>query len=254
MGTENQPVAETKRWVELAKAGQAHFEDYLSRLSDADLDGPSDLDGWTRKHVIAHFGYNAQALRRLANWAHTGEKTLMYESTDQRGEEIEKGSKLSAAELRELVPSAAKSLFEGWDMLTDEEWLHPILTAQGRTTPVNDTPWMRNREAWVHAIDLANGASFAEVPAEVVGRLVGEIYGQWTQRESVGDVTLRLTDAPDGVPATYGDVDAAGKVVVEGPIAGVARWATGRGAEPGAPITATRDGAQIDTPEPPRWL
>jgi 2-keto-4-pentenoate hydratase/2-oxohepta-3-ene-1,7-dioic acid hydratase in catechol pathway len=46
-------------------------------LSDEDLDLATALGGWTRQHLLAHVGYNAQALRRLASWARTGKRSPM---------------------------------------------------------------------------------------------------------------------------------------------------------------------------------
>ena len=41
--------------------------------------------GWSRRHVVAHVGYNARALTRLVEWAKTGIETPMYASADQSG-------------------------------------------------------------------------------------------------------------------------------------------------------------------------
>ena len=41
------------------RRGTAYFSRKLAELSDDDFDAPSLLPGWTRRHVIAHVGFNA---------------------------------------------------------------------------------------------------------------------------------------------------------------------------------------------------
>ena len=55
-----------------ARRGTAFFARQLGELPDDELDGPSLLPGWTRRHLVAHVGYNAQAIARLVQWASTG--------------------------------------------------------------------------------------------------------------------------------------------------------------------------------------
>jgi len=52
----------------------------IDRLSDEDLADPTELDGWTGRHLVAHVAANAEALLNLVHWARTGEETLMYSS------------------------------------------------------------------------------------------------------------------------------------------------------------------------------
>lgn len=47
------------------RRGTAFFARKVTELSDADFDEPSRLPGWSRRHLIAHVGYNARALTRL---------------------------------------------------------------------------------------------------------------------------------------------------------------------------------------------
>jgi maleylpyruvate isomerase len=76
-------------------------------LADADLDADTLLDCWTRKHLIAHDGYNAAALCRLLDWAATGVETPMYDSTEQRAREIK--------EVRRAAGRGAVALTTGAD-------------------------------------------------------------------------------------------------------------------------------------------
>ncbi|MGH3391123.1 MAG: maleylpyruvate isomerase N-terminal domain-containing protein, partial [Actinomadura sp.] len=147
--------AAPERELDWMREGTAVFTARLTGLSDDDLDAPTPLPGWTRRHVVAHMGYNARALLRLVHWARTGEQTQMYESRAARDAEIEDGAlTLSPAELRELTLGSAAELTKALDGLSDEHWRTEITTGMGRAVPATEIPWMRCREVWVHAVDL----------------------------------------------------------------------------------------------------
>src|SRR5438105_774245 len=71
---------------------------------------PSALPGWMRRHVLAHVGYNALALQRLAAWARTGEPHPMYGSTGQCASEIAEGATWDGPRLRAFVADTAARL------------------------------------------------------------------------------------------------------------------------------------------------
>ena len=127
-----------------ARRGTAYFGQRLAELSDAALDGETALDGWTRRHLVAHVGYNAAALCRLVDWAATGVETPMYDSTEQRGREIEEGATLNPAALRNLFTHTVARLDEKWRHLPAAAWDAQVRTAQGRTVPATETAWMRS--------------------------------------------------------------------------------------------------------------
>jgi maleylpyruvate isomerase len=143
-------------------------------LSDDDFDAPTLLPGWTRRHLLAHIHYNAEALRRLVSWARTGAESRMYASTEQRNAEIEAGSKLPVAQMRTMVHGSAKALAADLDALPEPAWRNEVVTAQGRTVPATEIVWMRTREVAVHAVDLAAGADFADLPADLVRALIDD--------------------------------------------------------------------------------
>lgn len=144
---------------------------FFDAVSDCDLDRPSALPGWTRRHVVAHVAYNAHALVRLLHWARTGEETPMYASREARDREIEEGAKDPA--LRELYATARDELAEA--IRVTESWDALIVTAQGRTVPASEIPWMRTREVWIHAVDLDAGATFEQFPDALVDALIDDV-------------------------------------------------------------------------------
>jgi uncharacterized protein (TIGR03083 family) len=147
-----------------ARRGTAFFARKLNELSDAELDAGTLLPGWTRRHVVAHVGYNARAIARLIEWAATGVETPMYSSPEARNHEIEFGATLSPIALRHLFDHSAVHLNVEWRDLPADAWHHKVKTAQGRTVPAEETAWMRTREVWMHAVDLDNGATFTDIP------------------------------------------------------------------------------------------
>lgn len=233
-----------------ARRGTAFFARKLNELSDADLDGASLLPGWTRRHVTAHIGYNARAIARLVEWAGTGVETPMYASTSVRDHEIDFGATLSPIALRNLFDHSAVHLNVEWRDLPADAWHHTVRTIQGREVPATETVWMRTREVWVHAVDLHNGATFADIPAPVFARLLKDITGAWHARGTDTGLLVKVTDQPAAM--IFGDTDAESPLIISGTLAAVAQWATGRGT---SGVTATGNGAtREDTPAAPKWI
>ncbi|WP_104061397.1 maleylpyruvate isomerase family mycothiol-dependent enzyme [Arthrobacter sp. 4R501] len=231
-----------------ARRGTAFFARTLNELTDAELDGDSLLPGWTRRHVAAHIGYNARAIARLIEWAATGVETPMYASSDVRDHEISFGATLSPIALRNLFDHSAVHLNVEWRDLPAQAWHHQVRTAQGRIVPASETVWMRTREVWTHAVDLDNGASFADIPEPVLERLLQDITGAWKTRGTDTGLLINIT----GTDLTSGDTTAQNPTLITGTLPGVTQWATGRGTHA---VTATHNGTQLDeAPAAPQWI
>ncbi|MEE9095900.1 maleylpyruvate isomerase family mycothiol-dependent enzyme [Pseudarthrobacter phenanthrenivorans] len=230
-----------------ARRGTAFFARKLNELSDAELDGGTRLPGWTRRHVVAHVGYNARAIARLVEWAATGVETPMYPSPEARNHEIDFGATLSPIALRHLFDHSAVHLNVEWRDLPSDAWHHKVKTAQGRTVPAEETVWMRTREVWMHAVDLDNGASFSDIPAPVLERLIKDITGAWHTRGT--DTGLLVT--VDGTDLAFGDAGTADPTIITGPLPAVVEWAAGRG---NSGVTATGPGTTEGTPAAPKWI
>ena len=225
------------------RRGTAFFARKVTELSDADFDEPSLLPGWSRRHLLAHVGYNARALTRLVQWANTGVETPMYDSPAARDAEIDFGATLPVRALRHLNDHAAISLDVEWRDSPDAAWEATVRTAQGREVPARETVWMRTREVWLHAIDLANGARFSDVPEPVLARLLRDITGTWRARGTDAGLVV----AVDGWADRLGDLESEDPAIVSGELPDLVRWASGRG---DTGVTAST--GEI-TPAP-RWL
>ncbi|MFI9590333.1 maleylpyruvate isomerase N-terminal domain-containing protein [Nonomuraea sp. NPDC052265] len=175
----------------LLDTGTAYF---LDRLRAAGLDRPSALPGWTGRHVAAHVSANANALGRLARWARTGEKALMYASARARDAEIEELALLPSDELGELVRTTAAELRAVLGVGTAGQWAARVRTAQGREVAAAEVVWMRTREVWVHGADL--GGRFEDFPDALVDGLIEDVVGTWDARGQGPWMTLRATDRP----------------------------------------------------------
>jgi maleylpyruvate isomerase len=112
---------------------------------------------------------------------------------------------------------------------------------------------MRTREVWMHAVDLANGATFNDIPAPVLERLLEDITGAWKARGTDAGLLIKVT----GTDLTFGDTTSASPVVVSGPLAAAVAWAAGRGAHGvTATAAATGPGGAVtnEVPAAPKWI
>lgn len=225
---------DARRWALLGT------ELMLKAAADLDDDGfaaPSALPGWSRAHVAAHVAANAEALSHLVHWAATGEPTPMYASPEERSAGIERGRVLAAAELTAWLRGSADALETGTAALREDQWRAQVVTAQGRPVPATEVPWLRSREVCVHAVDLANGVSFADLPADFLTALCDDVV---TRRAAAPGPAVSLR-AP-AVGATW-DLPGEGEAaLVTGELYDIAAYLTGRDA--GRP---TADGTSAPT-------
>ncbi|GAB2680777.1 maleylpyruvate isomerase family mycothiol-dependent enzyme [Thalassiella azotivora] len=254
------PLTDSRRWV---RDGTELLLGVLDRVDDHDLDGATALPGWTGRHLVAHVAANAEALVRLATWARTGVETPMYDSPGQRDADIRTGATLPPSRLRAWVRESAKELDAAFDALDaaggpgtgpgggDSPWQAPVRTAQGRTVPATQVPWLRAREVMVHAVDLAvldrtGGPGYADLPVGFLTALVADVA---TKRSAGPGPALVL--APDGATPTTAVQGDGEPVTVTGPLPALAAWLTGRSA---TSTLAVRTADGTDLPDLPRWL
>jgi maleylpyruvate isomerase len=147
----------------------------VDSLSEADWDVATELPGWRRREVLAHVHRNAEALCNLATWASTGVETPMYPDFSTRDRDIASTAALPAAEIAELVTASAERLDGMLDALEEAHWAAEVRTAQGRTVPASEVPWMRCREVGIHAVDLGAGVGFDDLPSGMVDALARDI-------------------------------------------------------------------------------
>lgn len=233
------------------RLGTAFFRRALSQVNDQGLDVPTTLPGWTRRHLAAHVGYNAQAIARLVQWAATGIENCMYDSPTARSEEIELGATLSPAALRNLCEHTAIDLDARWRDLPDKSWTSTVVTAQGRHVRASETLWMRSREVWLHATDLASGQNVQDIPHSVLDRLLADVFTTWTKRGTANDLAVVVQAGNGTVMREYGDPALAG-TVLQGCLPDLVEWATGRSSE--TEQSSSLRWVTGDAGPAPRWI
>jgi len=193
----------------------------VQSLRETDLAGDSSLRGWTLGHLLTHIARNADALCNLLHWARTGVETPMYTSKQQRNDDIRLGAtRPGDVVLTDVVDSAAR-LRGAMDGLAPADWNHDVVTAQGRTIPATQVPWLRLREVAIHHVDL--GASFDDVAPRLVAALLDDVTN--SIRTKPGWPSLRI-ETVEGETIETGSPT----VNVKGAQAHLLAWLTGRSA------------------------
>lgn len=237
-------LVQAHRWTE---HGTELLDEQISTLSEAASQEPSALPGWSRKALIAHVSGNAEALRRLVRWAHTGEETPMYSSPQQRLADIDSGDSKSVAELRGWFGRSARDLAHGMDHLPAASWSNEVLTGQGRTVPATFIPWLRAREVMVHAVDLRTGLTFDDLPVDFLAALGADVVA----RRNAAAVAARpsATLIADDVSMSFHLEGTDQPRTFHGELAAVASYLTGR--SDGRDLTSHGGAA---APQLPPWL
>lgn len=171
-GQPERTVEDARRWVTI---GTRLFTEALHGADDDVLGRPSLLPEWRRSQVVGHVAANADALGNLIRWAQTGVETPMYASPEQRLADIQRSATLPAASLHAWLARSAQELDAGMDALTPEEWQATVVTAQGRTVPATELPWLRAREVCVHVVDLDLGVGFEDLPHDFLRALAADV-------------------------------------------------------------------------------
>lgn len=171
----------------------------------------------------------------------------MYASPEQRDADITDGARRPAGELRAWVASSADALAGDLATLPEPAWDAQVITAQGITRSAAEIPWMRAREVFVHAVDLACGADFADQPAAFLGALLDDVTAR---REAVGTGPALVVSATD-TGARWQVAGAGAPTAVSAPLAVLAAWLTGR---PASSASAASASALRDAPALPPWL
>lgn len=182
-------LTDSLRWVQ---QGTSLCNVAVAGLPDAGFAEPSGLPGWSRAHLVAHLAANAAALRNLARWAATGNETPMYASPDERAQGIAEGATRPPAALRTWSTQEAAALDRDLRLLSPGHWERTIRTAQGSEIPATEIPWLRAREVMVHAVDLATGITFADLPADFLVALEADIRAK--RGDDVPDAAGNLAD------------------------------------------------------------
>jgi maleylpyruvate isomerase len=207
---------------------------------DDDWATPSLLPGWTRAHVVAHLGLNAAAMSRALRGLVADEDDdaprTMYDSDEQRADDIELLAAQDPSELRATLMAETTILQEALDAVPDDRWESRIeRTPGGRTMRAGSFPGMRWRELEIHHADLDAGYSCADWSEAFSEHLLDAMAKRLQPKEAFEVKPLdssRTWVIGDGDEAEYP------VRVVTGPAADLGWWLTGR--PPSATLSCSR--------------
>ncbi|CAM5762996.1 hypothetical protein LMIY3S_00665 [Labrys miyagiensis] len=157
-----------------ARRGAAYFARKLGELDDDGLEGQSLLPGCGRRLLVSHVGYQARALARIAEAAREERARESLGDPDQPPDDVALGATLPAHALRYLFEHAQAHLNVEWRDLSDAAWDWSVDTLDGRRVTPRDTVRERALSIWLHAVDLGNGGSTHDFPAELLALVEAE--------------------------------------------------------------------------------
>ena len=216
----------------LLAASVSRLDVTLSSLDDATVAGPSALPGWNRAMLLTHLARNADAFRRVALGAASGDSVDMYPGgPDGRQADIDAGRDRPAAAVVKDVRSSEGALRDALGALPAAGW-----DGWGRSPraplPVAQIPATRRMEVEVHHVDLELGYAPRDWPADFVAAGL-DVASDGLERRIAGGTALRLEAADGSFSATFGGGD---EVLVRADGHELLAWLLGRaGGPPGAP-------------------
>jgi maleylpyruvate isomerase len=214
----------------------------VDAFSDADVRAPSGLPGWTRAHVLTHVARNADAMARLAQWARTGEESVMYPGGPEgRAADIEEGAGRHVGDLRLDVDESAARLLAAFADFDIEGLARQVTGSRGSVWTGRELPLIRMREVEIHHVDLAAGYSPADWSPGFAARTLDQLAPQFIAR---GDCPVTALHDPAGGAWPVG----ASGPTLTGPAHELAAWLIGR--SDGAALTPNPAG---EIPAAPRW-
>jgi len=151
----------------LARRGTAFFARKLMELSDADLYRPSAAESVTRAHVVAEISFSARRQALLLEALCNGRPDEIPADLVQQFSDLDLAATLPPHAIRHLFRHSQAHLNVCWRDLSDAQWSEPLTTPDGQDTMPSSQPRRRAVHIWRSALDLGNGASLRDLPAEL---------------------------------------------------------------------------------------
>lgn len=208
-------------------------------ISDDQARAASRLPGWTRGHVLTHVARNADSLRNLLVWAHTGIETPQYPSFEAREKGISEGAGRPAAELIDDVEVSAAALAAEAAILADADWAAEVSGMGGNTHPAWYTLWRRLTEVEFHHVDLDAGYEPDQWPEDFAAQCLEQMPAHFSKP---GVPTAILVSLESGRRHRIGPAQAEPTAQISGPTWELLAWLTGRStgaglaADPAGPL------------------
>lgn len=126
----------------------------VASFTDEEIRRPSQLEGWTRGHVITHLARSAEAFGRVLDNALTGGNEPMYASMEERNAQIEAGASRPAKEQFADLQQAHEAFMQRARALIDTPDAAEEVQLGGRTFASHALPNLRCAEVVIHHQDL----------------------------------------------------------------------------------------------------
>lgn len=223
IGARYDDPAAPARELAWARTGTAYFARRLNELTDAELLAPTLADGGTRRRAVAEISYQARALAQYIEWARMRVDRPTSDPFSSMADDVALAVTLQAGALRNLFQHSEVHLNVEWRDLDAEGWSAVFRTQGGTQIPVRQTAWIRARSIWLRAVDLGNGGSFDDFPADLIDAMLQDAAANWNGEES-----YQLRPSDRNLTIELGQTSSVSPVV--GTAADLARWLAGRGA------------------------
>ena len=195
----------------------ARYLQTVDRMEPEQASAASVLPDWTRAHVVAHVALNAHGLARALNGVLHDEPIPVYDSVEDRTNDIASHATLPLRDLREISFDACGRFRDAADRL--EDWSVEVeRTPGGARLTVSEMLMSRWREVEIHHADLLLGHRPRDWSPAFVEAVLPQLLAD---RSGALDLTLV---SPEGRL----DVGAGGPEVT-GSRADLAWWLMGRG-------------------------
>ena len=193
-------------------------------VTDDQWRAPSRLPEWTRGHVATHIARHADGMRRLTQWARTGERRDMYPSAEHRAHEIEAGAGRSGLDLQIDLDTSAGRLTSAFEELdAAEAWDAIVEMRGGLQVPARLLPLARLLEVVIHHVDLDVGYEITDIDNQTAEWLLEWCAFRLGNREDFPKLQL---NSDSGVITAVGSVG--DPVTISGSSANLLGWLLGR--------------------------
>ena len=180
--------------IDDVEASNMRTNAFIASLSPNQFERPSLLPTWTVGHVVAHLAANAEAFAGVLDAARQQRPALLYESVDQRTNDIDKLRRLPADELTDRLVDANKIFVDAWRktshaMAANSVWSR---VPGSEPFPIADIIHRRLREVEVHSADI--GSRLYTYESWSPAFVTHELHSQWQEVTSRIGEPLHLVD------------------------------------------------------------
>ncbi len=175
----------------VALAGHCRLVRSVGDLDDEDMLQPSLLPGWSRADVVAWLALKSLSHVGLLDGPPAGEVRKQFPDGYDQVAAVRREVAQGAQHLRSLLATAFAELEAAWDRLPDHLWTSAGITTAGPRS-MTDIVARHLRDVEVHHVDLDNGYTPSDWPAEYVQLELAKRLGELDGRADPADLLAWL--------------------------------------------------------------